>query len=344
MKSGDFQAEKAVVRRFHDALDRAGPQAIADAVRPHVAQGWRWRGVHPFDELQGADAVAAGFWQPLRTALARMQRRPDIFMAGDNNVVGADVKGGAGRWVVQMGHLLGLFDRPLLGIRPTGRIVMLRFAEFNRIEEGRIAETLMFVDLPHLMMQAGQWPLPPQTAAHLVQPGPRTHDGLMYEPQDPARGRATHAAIHAMLANPGRGFFVPDAAALLAKAWRDDMVWWGPAGIGAAYTIHRYLQQHSDPFDKAFWAHCESLGEIASIAEGAFGGFVGYPSMRMTNAGGYMGMTGVSGPADMRLIDLYRQQDGKLAENWVFIDMLHFLNMQGLDVLARMDAVQSGGG
>jgi hypothetical protein len=25
----------------------------------------------------------------------------------------------------------------------------------------------------------------------------------------------------------------------------------------------------------------------------------------------------------------------KLAENWIFIDMLHFLNMQGLDVLER---------
>ncbi len=41
----------------------------------------------------------------------------------------------------------------------------------------------MFVDIPHLMIQAGVNPFPPQTAAHLVQPGPATHNGLMDAPQ-----------------------------------------------------------------------------------------------------------------------------------------------------------------
>jgi hypothetical protein len=57
-----------------------------------------------------------------------------------------------------------------------------------------------------------------------------------------------------------------------------------------------------------------------------------------------MGMPAGPGAADMRVIDMYRAQDGKLAENWIFIDILHFLAMQGLDILKRMDAVQSGGG
>lgn len=55
-------------------------------------------------------------------------------------------------------------------------------------------------------------------------------------------------------------------------------------------------------------------------------------------------MTAGPGPADMRVIDMYRVENGKLAENWIFIDILHFLAMQGLDVLTRMDAVQSGRG
>jgi len=339
MTRDDFQAEKAVVRRFHDELDTASAQTVGNVLARHVAPDWRWRGVHPFDELCGAAAVADRFWRPLMSSLARLQRRPDIFMAGLNETDGFE-----SFWVAQTGHFMGLFDRPLLGIRPTARIVMLRFAEFNRVEDGRIAETLMFVDLLHLMMQAGQWPLPPQTGAHLVQPGPRTHDGLMYDPQDPARAQATQDAIHAMLKNPGRGFFVPDAAERLAEVWHQDMIWWGPAGIGAAYTIERYLRQHSDPFDKAFSKDCQSLGETCSIAEGHYGGFAGYPSMRMHNAGGYMGMTGAAQPADMRLVDIYRAQDGKLVENWVFIDILHHLAGQGLDVLGRMDAVHSGGG
>ena len=335
----DFQTEKALVRDFHGALDGAVSGNSTDILRRFVTPDWHWRGVHPYNSLRGPEAVATIFWDPLRASMTKLQRRPDIFMAG-SNAIGSD----GGRWVVQTGHFLGLFDRPLLGIRPTGRIVMLRFVEFNRVEEGRINETLMFVDLLHLMMQAGQYPLPPQTGAHLVQPGPKTHAGLMYEKQDPSRGEATHAAMQAMLASPGRGFFNPDAAAELAKVWHENMIWWGPAGIGATYTIERYLRQHSLPFDHAFHNYCESLGEACSIAEGDFGGFVGYPSMRMHNAGGYLGMTGGAEPADMRLVDIYRAQDGKLAENWVFIDILHYLSEQGLDVLGRMDAVNSGGG
>jgi hypothetical protein len=41
-------------------------------------------------------------------------------------------------------------------------------------------------------------------------------------------------------------------------------------------------------------------------------------------------------PADMRVVDVYRRDGDKLAENWVIIDLPHWLAMQGLDVLARM--------
>jgi hypothetical protein len=44
----------------------------------------------------------------------------------------------------------------------------------------------------------------------------------------------------------------------------------------------------------------------------------------------------------MRVVDIYRRDGDKLAENWVFIDLLHWLSMQGLDVLGRLqDTVKS---
>ena len=48
-----------------------------------------------------------------------------------------------------------------------------------------------------------------------------------------------------------------------------------------------------------------------------------------------MGLPGTDQPADMRVIDIYRRDGDRLAENWVFIDILHWLNMQGVDVLTR---------
>jgi hypothetical protein len=335
----DFQAEKAVVRAFHEALDSSTPDTIEQALSRFVSPVWHWRGMHPFHEQHGAAAVARVFWTPLRNALKPLQRRPDIFIAGLN-----EIDGGKGVWVVEMGHLMGLFERPWLGIRHTLRIVMLRYCEFNRVDDGKIVETAMFCDIPHLMIQAGQNPFPPQTGAMLVQPGPRTHAGLCYDKQDPARAEATIAAIDGMLGGMGARTRQEDPAVRLALAWHDDMIWWGPAGIGATYTIERYLRQHSFPFRDALSEGYRFNGHVAKIAEGDFGGFFGWPNLTLRNAGGYMGMTAGPGSADMRVIDMYRAENGKLAENWIFIDILHFLAMQGLDVLKRMDAVQSGGG
>ena len=338
----DFQAEKDLVRTYHQALSNADAGSVAGVLRRHTSPDWHWRGMHPFHEQRGADAVAAVFWQPLLGAMTALQRRPDIFLAGRN-----EIDGFKSVWVVSMGHLMGLFDHPWLGIRPTGRIAMLRYAEFNRVADGRIVETAMFCDIPAVMIQAGQNPFPPQTGAHLVQPGPMTHEGLMYGPQDPARGAATLAAINAMMAvmstrREGDEEFAAHVAEL-QRNWHDDMIWWGPAGIGATYTIPRYIRQHTGPFRKALGVGRKFNGHLCRLAEGDFGGFFGWANLTVRNAGGYLGMTAGANPADMRVVDMYRVQDGKLAENWIFIDLLHYLNMQGLDVLARMAEVQPPG-
>ena len=331
----DFQADKQLVLAYHADLASATPETVGATLARHTAPGWHWRGMHPFNEQIGAEAVADVFWQPFLAAMTRVQRRPDIFMAGLN-----EIDGFRGRWVVQMGHFMALFDRPYLGILPTGRIVMVRFAEFNRVEDGQIVESAMFVDLLHLMKQAGQFPLPPQTGAHLVQPGPLTHDGVMYERQDPAAGERSLAAINALLQNPKSADLGITEAERLGKVWHDDMIWWGPAGIGATYTIPRYLKQHSEPFQDGLHTGYKFNGHLCRMAEGNFGGFFGWANLTVFNSGGYLGMTKGPGPSEMRVVDLYRIQDGKLAENWIFIDILHYLFVQGLDVIGRMQRIR----
>ena len=332
----DFQSEKAVVRSLYDALSGADAGSVADVLSGHVAEDWLWRGMHPWHERVGAQAVAEAFWSPFLGAMTRVQRRPDIFLAGRNEMDGFESV-----WVVSMGHLMGLFDGPWLGIRPTRRIAMLRYAEFNRVEGGRVAETAFFCDIPHVMAQAGQNPLPPQTGAQLVQPGPMTHAGLMWDRQDPARGEATLRAINAMLKRMDTDPKNQTPEEVLGVNWHDDMIWWGPTGVGATYTIERYQKQHVEPFDAALLDEYRFNGHLCRLAEGDFGGFFGWANLTLRNSGGYMGMTAGPQAADMRVVDMYRAEDGKLAENWIFIDMLHYLNMQGLDVLGRMEEVRS---
>ena len=333
----DFQAEKQLVLDYYAALDGASGDGIADALASYTAPDYLWRGFHPFHEQHGAAAVAAAFWQPFRDAFRHMQRRQDIFIAGRN-----EIDGFQSVWVVSMGHLMGLFDASWLGIRPTRKMAFLRYCEFNKVEGGKITETAMFFDIPHVMLQAGLNPFPPQTAAHLVQPGPMTHDGLCFAAQDPAEGVKTLAAINAMISDitAWSGGAIDGLVDELRRTWHEDMIWWGPAGIGATYTIPRYAEQHSGPFRLAFRDR-KFNGHLCRLAEGQFGGFFGWPNLTLTHAGGFMGMPATGKPADMRVIDMYRREGDKLAENWIFIDLLHFWNQQGVDVLERTTGIET---
>jgi hypothetical protein len=325
----DFQAEKAIVRAHNAAIDAAGVEDVAGAMAVRVAPSYHWRGMHPFDTLEGSDAVATKFWGPLKRAIGPLQRRPDIFMAGQNWVDAF-----ATTWVVEMGHLMGLWETPWLGLGPSNRIAFLRYVEFHRVEDGRIAETATYLDVLGLLNQAGYQPLPPQTGASILSPGPRTHDGLLTDVHDPAEGRATLDLINAMVSDlVGGGVESPGDH--MAKFWTSDMCWFGPAGIGASAFYRGYQRGHSQPFEEGL-EYVRHNGHQCRIGEGNFGGFFGYPSLTVKNSGGYMGLPASDREADMRIVDLYRREGDKLTENWIFIDILHFLKMQGLDVLARL--------
>lgn len=323
----DFQQEKAIVCAYQAAL-LAQPGDIETTLAQHVSTDYAWRGFHPFDDLTGAASVAQRFWEPLCHALTSLTRREDIFFAGHNVIDGS-----TSIWVVSMGHLMGLFDHPWLGIQPTGKMAFLRYCEFHRVDGGKIAETAMYFDIPHLMAQAGQSPFPVQTAAHLVQPGPATHDGLLDTAQPPEVGRETLDLLHKMISDLGQwqsGLPLEDE---LRQTWAEDMIWWGPEGIGASYTIPRYAQQHSGPFRAAF-SDRSTTTHVARLAEGNYAGFFGWPNFTATLSGEFMGQPATNRSGEFRVIDIYRRDGDRLAENWIFIDLLHFWKCQGVTFLA----------
>ena len=329
----NLQGAKQLVRDYYTGFDKANPEDLSEVLAAHTNDTYHWRGMHPFYEQDGAKAVVDVFWKPLRTAFSKLQRREDMFFAGKN-----DCDGGESIWVVSAGNLMGLFDQNWLGIPSTGKLAFLRYAEFHRVEGGKIVETAMFCDILSVMHQAGHYPLPPMTGAAFTYPGPRTHDGIMLDAADPAEGEKTMALVNRMAADlnelnkSGIDHCEPE---YLGRTWHEDMVWYGPTGIGASYTIERYQQQHQYPFrgnltDKVYNGH------VARVAEGDYCGFFGWPNLNNRNRGGFLGLPSNDKHAPMRVVDLYRREGDKLAENWVYIDLLHYLCEQGLDVLNRM--------
>ena len=332
----DFQKSKLLVRDYYYALDTASVDGISAALKRYTAEDYYWRGMHPFYEQRGADAVAKAFWKPFRQSFLPIQRRMDVFMAGRNQEDHGETE-----WVCSMGHLLGLFDKSWLGIPPTGKMAFLRYVEFNHITDGKISETALFCDIIGIMLQAGLNPLPVQTGAFLITPGPHTHDGLLYELQDSNETKKTMTLIDRMISDlVSSGLESPQDE--LAKTWHDNMIWFGPAGIGATYTRQRYQKQHQGPFREGL-DDIQFQGNICKFSEGNYGGFFGWPNLTMKPSGGFLGMPALDKKIEMRIVDIYRREGEKLAENWIFIDILYFLMQQGLDVLARMKCINFRG-
>lgn len=238
-----------------------------------------------------------------------------------------------------MGHFTGLFDGDFLGIRHTGKMASLRFAEFDCVKDGKIVETGLFLDLIGLMQQAGCYPLPPSTGEYFVYPGPRNHNGLLFEDAPAEEGLRTAAVVNKMVEDLDRlnrsGSMEPPTAAELADSgWSEDMVWYGPCGIGATYTTARYIRQHTGPFrsgltDKQF------VGHEVRFAEGSFMCWYGWPNLRNRNSGGFLGLPAGEKPAEMQVVDVYSLEDGKMVENWVIMDIPYWLKQQGLDIFKR---------
>ena len=322
----DYQDSKALVLKYYAELEAASADHVGSVLKQYTSPDYQFRGVHPFNELDGADAVADTVWKPLLSAFTPMQRRQDIFMAGINSVDGAE-------WVTSMGKFMGLFDNDWLGIPSTGKITFLPYVEFNRITAGKISESAFFCDIISVMKQVGLSPLPDQTGADIINPGPRTHDGLLFDIQDPAESAKTLELVNRMCDDlVADGLRSPSKT--LAKTWHDDMLWFGPGGIGATYTSDRYQEQHQGPF-KAGLDDIVFNGHVCNYAEGNYAGWFGWPNLTMTSRGGFMGLPASDRRLHMRVVDMYRRDGDKLAENWIFIDMLYWMMQQDVDVLER---------
>lgn len=316
---------------FHKAWRRvnaAEPAAAARIFGDLYAPTADWNGPHPINSLSGADGVLEGFWRPLAHALPDLERGFDILMSGA-------FKDGA--WVASTGHYTGTFLAPWLGIRPTGRVLTVRYGEFTRFEAGRIVESYTILDLPDAMRQAGCPPFAFQLGADDRVPGPSTGDGLLLAPQDDGASLRSLKLVEDMIA----GLMQYDGATLdsmgMERFWDvRRMMWYGPAGIGTCRGLKGFQDVHQRPFLNAF-PDRKGGNHKCRVGEGAYVGSTGWPSVRATHSGGgFLGLAPTGRPIGMRVMDFWRREDGLLLENWVFIDLIDLLLQMGIDVMARL--------
>lgn len=315
-------AHKRLIARYHRALDLAGPADLADVARAFHAPGAEYHAVHPINDLDGPIEIADKLLTPLRIAVPDLQHRPYIVMAGHSR--DAD-------WVCITGVMEGAMHGPWLGIPPTGGLIQLRFGAFHRIEAGLIAESIVIHDVVDLMLQAGLSPLPARALAPAIFPAPIPQDGLALGSGSPEQAASSLALVDAMIV----GLMNYDGQDLESmgqeRFWSPDMLWYGPGGIGSTRGLSGFQTFHQRPFLEAF---PDRVGgnHRARFADGPYVASTGWPSIRATHAAPWLGVAGHGNAITMRVMDWWRCEDGRLKENWVFIDIPHVLLQSGHDV------------
>ena len=282
---------------------------------------------HPIDNGVGVDFVESRLLAPLAAAFPNYEVRPDIAMRGR-------FKGGD--WTASSGHICGRFIAPLFGIPATLRVAYLRFGCFQRWTTGRVTETILILDLPSLMIQAGVWPLAIPLGPDLMAPPP-SGGGALWPQGD---GAASLAIVEGMI-----GGLMKFDGSLKTMNMRDffaeDFWWFGPAPIGTFRGFPDYERGHATPFLTAF---PDRVGgnHRARFGNGDYVASTGWPSISATHkANGWLGTVANDTPVTMRVMDFWHAAPdelgaGKLDENWVMIDIPDVLNQIGIDVFAAM--------
>ena len=313
---------------LHD-LAREG--SVADVYQPDAA----WNGCHPFNERTGVAEIAE-VWDALRRSMPDLERRDMIFVSGDSKHdprMGGDLTGRP--LVATMGVYQGTMRDAFCAIPATQGVVQLRYCEVHYLQGARIAHSYVLWDLLDLMRQCGVWPLVPSLGAEGQWLGPATGDGVRLDRHDPARGDAAFdvvVAMHnALLSFDGVNLDSMDHGAY----WTENFLWYGAGGIGTTRGMAGFRAHHQIPFLTGFRDRMGS-GHYVRVADGDYVVTGGWPSVQATHTGEWLGIAATGKRIDMRVMDFYRLDGDRIAENWVPMDILWMLKQMGVDVFARL--------
>lgn len=306
-----------------------GSEELAQVVRATYHSNADWNGPHPINAIKGADNLLEEFWTPLFRAFPDIERVDRIMLAGEFN---------NGEWVCAYGDYIGTFRHDWLGIPANDQATFIRYGELNRIEDGKVRECYLLLDIPHVMAQAGI--SIPELHCHGAQGlwlGPATNDGVVAFDQNEAETEKSLHLVEAMIA--GLGEYDGRAIESMGQErfWSRDFMWYGPYGIGNSRGLHGFQKYHQIPFLDSY-PDRRGGNHKTRIAEGSYVVSGGWPSVVATQrTPSWIDAPSHGQKITMRVMDFWRRDGSKLSENWVFIDILDMLLQCGVDVMARLD-------
>jgi predicted ester cyclase len=350
-------ALRALARAPENELERAASEVFAEAAECAVS--------YPTNRVRGLEEVVRRHLQPMRHALPDLERRDDVVIAGEF----------ANRpWIATTGYYYGTLTREWLSLPASDHWLYVRFGEFYRLEGRKVVDAYILLDLIDVMRQLGVNPLPAARGIEGLCPGPATRDGVILKAQSALESRRSSELVDAMIVEGLMSYDQVDHASIgMDRYWHPDMMWYGPGGIGTTRALEGFLKYHQHPWQEAYpdyvvepagidvsrglaglkvyhehaWQRTDSdhrRGEdLSRVAEGQYVAWSGWPATRATHSGRPLfGLEPSGRRFTIRIMDFWRRDGDRLAENWVFIDIPHMLLQLGRDVLAEAQQRSAG--
>ena len=335
MTSEQNQQNKQLVWEFWQSLQTSDDRPIEAVVRQCMSENNAWHGPDPINHLHDVDAFISNYWQPLLHSFPDLKRQTHIFIGGHSNGR-ADGSNDGRMWVGGTGVFNATFANDYLTIPASNEAVKIRWGEFCRIEQDKIVETYVLLDLIDLMQQAGFQVLPPNRGVDGVYPPPRARDGILLEAQDEQTSAHTLEHIRRFIFDALNSY---DQSALrsmgIADFFHRDVQWYGPGGIGACRSLQEFEDNHQRHWLRAY-PDRQVQDLDALIAEGSYSGAPGWAGVKATHTGEYLGCPATGKPLVINGLDYWKRNGEMYIENWVFVDMIHLFRQMGIDLFERL--------
>ena len=332
--SEENQRNKAKAAEWWAASDSAPADALADLAQTHLGADLHWQGFAPVGDFNSTAAMLDRYLVPLRTAFAEFRRETHILMGG---VSSGKADGGPDgvHWVGGTGYFHGVQTGDLWRIPARNQRLRLRWGEFLEFDaEGNIVRIQMLIDVIDWLEQIGLSPLPNPRGAPFVYPAPTGLDGVMID--DMGDASALLEFGRQFIFGGLNAFDQDDLKSMgMADYFHPNLKWYGPGGIGACLSLTEFETLHQAPWLRAF--PDRKVGDLDNlIAEGDIVGASSLPGVWLTQTGPYLGFAPQKKRAGVNGIDFWRYEDGQFTENWVFVDMIHFFDQLGVDLMERV--------
>ena len=326
---------KQKVKEYLKDIIHSGKLHIDKNLNKYFAKNVKVNCFHPINEFSGIEKFKDYYWTPLFESFPDLERREQVMLGGTFKDKAQ---------VASISMLSGVFKKDWLGIKANNKMVNLRCCEIHEIKDNKIVECHILIDTIDLIFQTGILPINKSRGAEGNWLNPINTDGVNYFEKDlnVSKFNLEQALTMQRSLNIKPEIDCKSDEDLKSKLinhpqkefWHENMIWYGPSGIGTARSLKGFIDYHQLPFRKTFkernyW----KLGHYSELGDGKFSLTAGWHSIQATyGSDDWLGYPPNNKNVTMRVMDFYHHDEGKIRENWVPIDIAHILNQIGVDI------------